>query len=298
MEHIERAGIHSGDSISVYPTQTISKKVKDTIIDYAIRIGKGFKFVGLYNIQFIVDKNEKVYVLEVNPRSSRTVPFLSKITGIGMCNIATKCILGQSLLDQNITPGYMKEDTTQVYVKAPVFSFAKLRSVDTVLGPEMKSTGEALGCDDSLEKALYKALIASGVKIPQYGTVLLTVADEDKKDILDIARRFYRIGYGLYATEGTAGFLKENGLYVHQTKKISEDVEDNVLNLIQEGKVAFVINTNHNHDRKTNQDGFLIRRVSAENNISCMTSLDTANALLKVLESRSFAIASMKESKN
>ena len=202
MEHIERAGIHSGDSISVYPTQTISKKVKDTIIDYAIRIGKGFKFVGLYNIQFIVDKNEKVYVLEVNPRSSRTVPFLSKITGIGMCNIATKCILGQSLLDQNITPGYMKEDTTQVYVKAPVFSFAKLRSVDTVLGPEMKSTGEALGCDDSLEKALYKALIASGVKIPQYGTVLLTVADEDKKDILDIARRFYRIGYGLYATEG------------------------------------------------------------------------------------------------
>lgn len=298
MEHIERAGIHSGDSISVYPTQTISKKVKDTIIDYAIRIGKGFKFVGLYNIQFIVDKNEKVYVLEVNPRSSRTVPFLSKITGIGMCNIATKCILGQSLLDQNITPGYMKEDTTQVYVKAPVFSFAKLRSVDTVLGPEMKSTGEALGCDDSLEKALYKALIASGVKIPQYGTVLLTVADEDKKDILDIARRFYRIGYGLYATEGTAGFLKENGLYVHQTKKISEDVEDNVLNLIQESKVAFVINTNHNHDRKTNQDGFLIRRVSAENNISCMTSLDTANALLKVLESRSFAIASMKESKN
>ena len=208
MEHIERAGIHSGDSISVYPTQTISKKVKDTIIDYAIRIGKGFKFVGLYNIQFIVDKNEKVYVLEVNPRSSRTVPFLSKITGIGMCNIATKCILGQSLLDQNITPGYMKEDTTQVYVKAPVFSFAKLRSVDTVLGPEMKSTGEALGCDDSLEKALYKALIASGVKIPQYGTVLLTVADEDKKDILDIARRFYRIGYGLYATEGTAD--KEN----------------------------------------------------------------------------------------
>ena len=237
MEHIERAGIHSGDSISVYPTQTISKKVKDTIIDYAIRIGKGFKFVGLYNIQFIVDKNEKVYVLEVNPRSSRTVPFLSKITGIGMCNIATKCILGQSLLNQNITPGYMKEDTTQVYVKAPVFSFAKLRSVDTVLGPEMKSTGEALGCDDSLEKALYKALIASGVKIPQYGTVLLTVADEDKKDILDIARRFYRIGYGLYATEGTAGFLKENGLYVHQTKKISEDVEDNVLNLIQEGKI-------------------------------------------------------------
>ena len=298
MEHIERAGIHSGDSISVYPTQTISKKVKDTIIDYAMRIGKGFKFVGLYNIQFIVDKNDKVYVLEVNPRSSRTVPFLSKITGIAMCNIATKCILGQSLLDQNITPGYMKEDTTQVYVKAPVFSFAKLRSVDTILGPEMKSTGEALGCDDSLEKALYKALIASGVKIPQYGTVLLTVADEDKKDILDIARRFYRIGYGLYATEGTAGFLKENGLYVHQTKKISEDVEDNVLNLIQEGKVAFVINTNHNHDRKTNQDGFLIRRVSAENNISCMTSLDTANALLKVLESRSFAIASMKDSKN
>ena len=298
MEHIERAGIHSGDSISVYPTQTISQQVKDTIIDYAIRIGKGFQFVGLYNIQFIVDKNDKVYVLEVNPRSSRTVPFLSKITGVGMCNIATRCILGESLVAQNIVPGYMPEDTSHVYVKAPVFSFAKLRSVDTVLGPEMKSTGEALGCDDSLEKALYKALIASGVKIPQYGTVLLTVADEDKKDILDLARRFYRIGYGLYATAGTADFLNENGLYVHKTKKISEDAEDNVLNLIQEGKGAFVINTNHNHDLKTNQDGFLIRRVSAENNISCMTSLDTANALLKVLESRSFSVSTMKDIDN
>lgn len=298
MEHIERAGIHSGDSISVYPTQTISQQVKDTIIDYAIRIGKGFQFVGLYNIQFIVDKNDKVYVLEVNPRSSRTVPFLSKITGVGMCNIATRCILGESLAAQNIVPGYMPEDTSHVYVKAPVFSFAKLRSVDTVLGPEMKSTGEALGCDDSLEKALYKALIASGVKIPQYGTVLLTVADEDKKDILDLARRFYRIGYGLYATAGTADFLNENGLYVHKTKKISENAEDNVLNLIQEGKVAFVINTNHNHDLKTNQDGFLIRRVSAENNISCMTSLDTANALLKVLESRSFSVSTMKDIDN
>ena len=281
MEHIERAGVHSGDSISVYPTQTISQQVKDTIIDYGTRIGEGFEFVGLYNIQFIVDKEDNVYVLEVNPRSSRTVPFLSKITGVAMSYIATQAILGKSIEEQGYTPGYHPEEEGRVFVKAPVFSFAKLRSVDTVLGPEMKSTGEALGCDDSLEKALYKALIASGVKIPQYGTVLLTVADEDKKDILDIARRFYRIGYGLYATEGTAGFLKENGLYVHQTKKISEDVEDNVLNLIQEGKVAFVINTNHNHDRKTNQDGFLIRRVSAENNISCMTSLDTANAFIE-----------------
>ena len=162
MEHIERAGIHSGDSFSVYPTQTLSDSVKKTIIDYGERIGKGFGFVGLYNIQFIVDKDEKVYVLEVNPRSSRTVPFLSKITGVPMCTIATKAVLGESIKQQGYTPGYHKEDEGHVYVKAPVFSFAKLRSVDTVLGPEMKSTGEALGCDTTFEKALYKALIGSG----------------------------------------------------------------------------------------------------------------------------------------
>ncbi len=296
MEHIERAGIHSGDSISVYPTQSLSKEVKDTIIDYAIRIGKGFEFVGLYNIQFIVDKDNKVYVLEVNPRSSRTVPFLSKITGVPMCTVATKAILGESISSQGYTPGYHVENQTNVYVKAPVFSFAKLRSVDTVLGPEMKSTGEALGFDTSLEKALYKALVASGVKIPMYGTVLMTIADKDKQEALKIAKRLYAIGYGIYATAGTAKFLEENGLFVHVAAKISEDTtKENVLDIIQKGKVSFVINTMEDKNRATSNDGFLIRRVAAENNISCMTSLDTADAICKVLESRSFSMISMNE---
>ncbi|MBQ3273438.1 MAG: carbamoyl-phosphate synthase large subunit [Solobacterium sp.] len=296
MEHIERAGIHSGDSISVYPTQTVSEDVRQTIIDYAVRIGKGFRFIGLYNIQFIVDHNEKVYVLEVNPRSSRTVPFLSKITGIPMCQAATRAILGESLIAQGYTPGYHPEKPGRVYVKAPVFSFAKLRSVDTVLGPEMKSTGEALGADVNLEKALYKALQGSGVQIPQYGNVLFTIADEDKPAALDLARRFYGIGYGLYATAGTAAYLEDNGLFVHRAAKISEESSDEtVIDIIQHGKVSFVVNTIESGSHGSRNDGFLIRRVSAENNISCMTSLDTAGALLKVLESRSFAMVSMNE---
>ncbi len=296
MEHIERAGIHSGDSISVYPSQSLSKEVKNTIIDYAIRIGKGFGFVGLYNIQFIVDKQDRVYVLEVNPRSSRTVPFLSKITNVPMCEIATKAILNESISSQGYTPGYREDDKSNVYVKAPVFSFAKLRSVDTVLGPEMKSTGEALGFDTSLEKALYKALVASGVKIPMYGTVFMTIADKDKQEALKIAKRLYAIGYGIYATSGTAKFLEDNGLFVHSVAKISdENAKENVLDIIQKGKVSFVINTMEDRNRATSLDGFLIRRVSAENNISCMTSLDTAEAICKVLESRSFLMTSMND---
>ncbi|MGM9912377.1 carbamoyl-phosphate synthase large subunit [Floccifex sp.] len=295
MEHIERAGIHSGDSISVYPTQRIDEKTKQTIIDYATRIGKGFKFVGLYNIQFIVDKNNRVYVLEVNPRSSRTVPFLSKITGVPMSYIATKCVLGQSIVDQGLTPGYHPEDKGHVYVKAPVFSFSKLHKVDTVLGPEMKSTGEALGCDVSLEKALYKALIASGVNIPMHGSVLFTISDETKKEAYELAKRFYAIGYGIYATEGTANYLQERGLYVHKVNKIDDEQNDSVLDIIRKGQVNFVINTMTNKDRKVNDDGYMIRRVSAENNISCMTSLDTAEALLQVLESLSFSTISMNE---
>lgn len=296
MEHIERAGIHSGDSISVYPTQIVSQEVKNTIIDYAVRIGKGFHFVGLYNIQFIVDHNQKVYVLEVNPRSSRTVPFLSKITGVPMANIATKCVLGQSIEEQGYTPGYHKEEKHRVFVKAPVFSFAKLRSVDTVLGPEMKSTGEALGCDVTLEKALYKALIASGVKIPSHGSVLFTIGDSEKAEAAQMAKRFYNIGYGIYATSGTAKYLRDEGLYVHEVAKISEDSDlPDCIDIIRKGEVNFVINTMENKSKNTRNDGFIIRRVSAENNISCMTSLDTANALLNVLESRSFTMISMNE---
>ena len=294
MEHIERAGIHSGDSISVYPAQSISQKVKDTIIDYGIRIGKGFHFIGLYNIQFIVDKEEKVYVLEVNPRSSRTVPFLSKITGVPMSHVATQCVLGQSLQQQGYGNDTVKEEGNRVFVKAPVFSFAKLRSVDTVLGPEMKSTGEALGGDVTLEKALYKALLASGVKIPNHGNVLMTIADEDKEEGLQIAKRFSDIGYGILATAGTASFLNQHGIFVKVVKKISEDDQDNVLDIIRKGKVNYVINTMSN-EKEVTKDGFLIRRVSAENNISCFTSFDTANAILKVLESLNFTTISMNE---
>ena len=294
MEHIERAGIHSGDSISVYPPQSISQKVKDTIIEYGIRIGKGFKFIGLYNIQFIVDKEEKVYVLEVNPRSSRTVPFLSKITGVAMSHVATQCVLGHSLQEQGYPLDAVKEEGDRVFVKAPVFSFAKLRSVDTVLGPEMKSTGEALGGDVTLEKALYKALLASGVKIPNHGNVLMTIADMDKEEGLAIAKRFSNIGYGILATAGTAAFLNEHDIHVKTVKKISEDDENNVLDIIRKGKVNYVINTMSNEKEVTN-DGFLIRRVSAENNISCFTSFDTANAILKVLESLNFTTISMNE---
>lgn len=293
MEHIERAGIHSGDSISVYPPQSISKHVQDTIIDYSIRIGKGFHFIGLYNIQFIVDAQEHVYVLEVNPRSSRTVPFLSKITGVAMSHVATRCILGFSLEEQGFMEG-VQPIGERVFVKAPVFSFAKLRSVDTVLGPEMKSTGEALGGDVTLEKALYKALLASGIKIPNHGNTLMTIADEDKEEGLQIAKRFSAIGYGIYATSGTAKFLQEHGLFVNVVHKISQAEEMNVLDVIRKGKVNYVINT-MSADKEVTNDGFLIRRVAAENTISCFTSFDTANAILKVLESLNFTTISMNE---
>ena len=295
MEHIERAGIHSGDSISVYPPQTISDKVRDTIIDYGIRIGKGFHFIGLYNIQFIVEADtEQVYVLEVNPRSSRTVPFLSKITGVPMSHIATRCVLGDTLAEQGYEEG-IRPFADRVFVKAPVFSFAKLRSVDTVLGPEMKSTGEALGGDVTLEKALYKALLASGVRIPNHGNVLMTIADDDKEEGLTIAKRFSAIGYGIYATSGTASFLQENGLFVKNVNKIAQSGDLNVLDVIRKGKVNYVINTMSSGNKEATNDGFLIRRVSAENNISCFTSFDTANAILKVLESLNFTTISMNE---
>ena len=295
MEHIERAGVHSGDSFSVYPAPTLSQKVKETIVDYAVRIGKGFRFVGLYNIQFIVDKDENVYVLEVNPRSSRTVPFLSKITSVPMSHIATMCVLGHSLSEQGYPIDCVKEEEKRVFVKAPVFSFAKLRSVDTTLGPEMKSTGEALGGDVTLHKALHKALIASGIKVPLQGNVLITVADRDKEEALKIARRFFDIGYGIYATNGTAKYLRAHGIFVHDAIKISENPDKNILNLIRMGRINYIINTMEPHKSASSTDGFLIRRVAAENSISCFTSLDTAYAILGVVESMSFTAISMNE---
>lgn len=298
MEHIERAGVHSGDSISVYPAPTASQKVKDTITDYAIRIGKGFHFIGLYNIQFIVETDkksgeERVYVLEVNPRSSRTVPFLSKVTNVPMSYVATRCVLGDSLKEQGYEEGVHPE-SERVFVKAPVFSFAKLRSVDTTLGPEMKSTGEALGGDVTLEKALYKALLASGVKIPLHGNVLITVADDDKQEGLKIAKRFSAIGYGIYATKGTAQYLSSNGIYVKTVDKVKEETDNNVIDVIRKGRVNYVVNT-MSISSEVNRDGFEIRRAAAENNISCFTSLDTANAILRVLESQTFTTISMNE---
>ncbi len=293
MEHIERAGVHSGDSISVYPTQTVSQKVKDTIIDYTKRIGEGFHFIGLYNIQFIVDDNENVYVLEVNPRSSRTVPFLSKITNIAMANVATLAILGKSLKEQGFNELY-KAEGNKVFVKAPVFSFAKLRKVDTLLGPEMKSTGEALGFDSSFEKALYKALVASGVKIPLQGNILFTIDDSHKDEALDLAKRFSDIGYGIYATGGTAKFLRDNNLFVREVAKINETGNEGIIDTIRLGKVDYVINIIENSSR-THNDSVDIRRASAENNISCITSLDTAYALLKVIESMGFAVTAISD---
>ena len=293
MEHIERAGVHSGDSISVYPAPTLSEEVKKTIADYAIRIGKGFEFIGLFNIQFIVDADNKVYVLEVNPRSSRTVPFLSKITEVPMSHVATKCVLGHSLAEQGYEEG-VKPEGSRYFVKAPVFSFAKLRSVDATLGPEMKSTGEALGSDITLEKALYKALLASGVKVPLRGNVLITVANEDKEEAYMIAKRFSDIGYGIYATAGTAKYLKDKGLYVREAAKVNDEGKNNVLDIIRRGRVNYVVNT-MSEDKNTSLDGFLIRRVSAENNISCFTSLDTAEAILGVVEAQNFTTISMNE---
>jgi carbamoyl-phosphate synthase large subunit len=289
MEHIERAGVHSGDSIAVYPPQTLSPAIKQKLIDYTERLAKGLNIIGLLNIQYVVSHDE-VYVIEVNPRSSRTVPFLSKITNVPMAKIATKIILGQSLIEQGHTSGLVPEKMG-VYVKVPVFSFEKLRRVDITLGPEMKSTGEVMGKDSTLEKALYKGLIASKMKIKKYGTVLLTVADKDKEEALKLAKRFAEIGYQLVATSGTANYLKTAGVHVDIVGKIgSEGIT--LLDFIRKGKVQLVINT-LTRGKQPERDGFKIRRESVENGIPCLTSLDTADAILKVIESMTFSTIAM-----
>ncbi|MDL4839998.1 carbamoyl-phosphate synthase large subunit [Aquibacillus rhizosphaerae] len=284
MEHIERAGVHSGDSMAVYPTQRISEKVKQECVDITLKIASRLQVKGLINIQFVVHK-EEVYVLEVNPRASRTIPFLSKITGVTMANLATKCILGQSLIEMGYKEGVLPEPS-HVSVKVPVFSFEKLRSVDTILGPEMKSTGEAIGRDKTLEKALYKGLIASGLSIPMEGSVLLTVADKDKQEMMEIASRFHHLGFQLYATEGTASFVEEAGIPVKQVGKIGSEGR-NVLSIIEDGEVQFVINT-LTSGQQPRSDGFRIRREAVEHGIACLTSLDTAEAILNVIDSTTF----------
>ncbi|SHN15378.1 carbamoyl-phosphate synthase large subunit [Gracilibacillus kekensis] len=284
MEHIERAGVHSGDSIAVYPTQRLSEEIKQTCVDTTIKIAEKLGVKGLINIQFVVHKNE-VYVLEVNPRASRTIPFLSKITGVTMANLATRCIIGDSLANIGYQSGLLPEPET-VSVKVPVFSFEKLRSVDTMLGPEMKSTGEAIGRDRTLEKALYKGLTASGLKIPMEGAVLITVADKDKEEACQIAKRFFELGFHLYATAGTAEAIKNLNLPVTEVGKVGTEGK-NVLSIIEQGEVQVVVNS-LTSGKKPRSDGFRIRREAVEHGIACLTSLDTAEAIVNVIDSTTF----------
>ena len=292
MELVERTGIHSGDSISVYPTFSISDKVKGTILQYAIKLGLGIGIVGLYNIQFIVDDKEDVYVIEVNPRSSRTVPFLSNATGYSLADIATEVILGKSLKEQGIFDIY-PEEKKRWYVKVPVFSFNKIRGLDAYLSPEMKSTGEAIGYDDKFYRAMYKALQASGMKLQNYGTVFVTVSNKDKDEALPLIRRFYNLGFNIEATRGTAEFLKANGIRTHALAKISEGSEE-IPQAIRQGHIAYIINTSDiSRSATTADDGRQIRRLATENNVNIFTSLDTVAILLDVLEETTLCISTI-----
>jgi len=290
MEHVERTGIHSGDSISVYPTFSVSRKAKETILDYTRKLGLGIGIVGLYNIQFIVDKQEQVYVIEVNPRSSRTVPFLSKATGYSLADIATKVILGESLKSQGYTEIYPAERQRH-YVKAPAFSFSKLRGLDAYLSPEMKSTGEAIGYDKTLTRALYKALQSSGMNVMNYGSIFVTIADADKEEALPLIRRFYELGFNIEATHGTAVFLKEHGIRTRIRKKLSEGSEE-ILDSIRRGYVTYVINT-RDINADSELDGYAIRRCAVENNVTMFTALDTVRVLLDVLEETTLCISTV-----
>ncbi len=282
MELVERTGVHSGDSTSIYPPMSISQKVRDTIADYTTRLGLGIGIRGLFNIQFIVDKADNVFVIEVNPRASRSVPFLSKSTGFPLVLIATRVMLGESLRDQGITR-MIPADKKRWYVKAPAFSFAKLDGMDAYLSPEMKSTGEAIGYDDRLNRALYKALQASGVKVKQYGTVLATIADEDKEEALPLIKRFYQLGFNIEATAGTAAFLKQHGIRTRVRGKLSEGSDD-ILTSIHSGYVSYIINTRAILSGAHSEDGIEIRRCAVQNGVTIFTSLDTVRILLDVLE--------------
>lgn len=289
MEHVERAGVHSGDSIAVYPPQSLSEEIKNQIVDITIKIAKGLEVIGLVNIQFVIF-NEQVYVIEVNPRSSRTVPFLSKVTNIPMANVATKLIMGKKLAEMGYSSGLWPEDD-HVSVKVPVFSFAKLRRVDTTLGPEMKSTGEVMGRDVSFAKALYKGLIGAGMKIPPTGSIIATVADKDKEEVIEIMQGYARLGYKIVATGGTAKALADAGLKVDKVNKLSEG-SPNILDLIRNGEAHFVVNT-LTKGKTPERDGFRIRREAVENGVVCMTSLDTVKALLRMLEAINFSSSAM-----
>ena len=291
MEHVEKTGIHSGDSISVYPTFSVSQKAKDKIIDYTVRLGRRIGIVGLYNIQFILDGEEDVYVIEVNPRSSRTVPFLSKATGVPMADIATRVILGHSLREQGITEVYGRE-RSRWFVKAPAFSFAKIRGMESYLSPEMKSTGEAIGYDNKLTRALYKALQSSGMTVANYGTIFLTIADKDKQDALPLVRRFYDLGFNIEATKGTAEFLRQHGIRTRTRRKLSEGSTE-IIDSLRQGHVSYVINTIDINQHNTRLDGYEIRHTAVENNVTIFTALETVKVLLDVLEEITLGVSTI-----
>ena len=290
MELVERTGVHSGDSISVYPTFSVSDKVKGTILQYAKKLGPSIGIVGLYNIQFIVDENDDVYIIEVNPRSSRTVPFLSKSTGCSLADIATEVILGTSLKEQGIFNLYHPEKERH-YVKVPVFSFNKLNGLDTYLSPEMKSTGEAIGYDNKLNRALYKALQASGTRMRNYGTVFVTLAGRDKEEALPLVERFYNLGFNIEATPGTADFLKEHGIRTRTLRKLGDNSD--ILDRIRSGHMAYIINTREPGNDHKESDGHRIRLCASENNVTLFTSLDTVGVVLDVLEETTLTISTI-----
>ena len=291
MELVERTGVHSGDSISVYPSYSISDRVKGVILQYTKKLGLGIGIVGLFNVQFIVDSHERVYIIEVNPRSSRTVPFLSKATGFSLADIATEVILGRSLKEQGIF-GIYPDEKPRHYVKVPVFSSNKIKGLDAYLSPEMKSTGEAIGYDRSLSRAMYKALQASGMKLQNYGTVVVTLADEDKEEALPMVRSFYNMGFNIAATEGTAAFLKKNGIRTRRLGKLSEGSSE-ILDLIRSGFVSYVINTRAVSSGTHSQDGASIRRCAIENGVTIFTSLDTARIVTEVLEEMTISVSTI-----
>ena len=291
MELVERTGVHSGDSISVYPSFSISDKVKGIILQYAKKLGKAIGIVGLYNIQFIVDENDDVYIIEVNPRSSRTVPFLSKSTGYSLADIATEVILGKSLKEQGIFQLY-PEEKKRYYVKVPVFSFQKIKGLDAYLSPEMKSTGEAIGYDKKLSRAMYKALVAAGTKVQNYGTVIVTLADEDKEEAVPLIRRFYDLGFNIEATDLTAKTMREHGIRTRTLRKLSEG-STQILDAIRAGYVSYVINTRAIMSGVHYEDGTAIRQTAVENGVTIFTSLDTVRVLLDVLEETTLTISTI-----
>jgi carbamoyl-phosphate synthase large subunit len=283
MEHIERAGVHSGDSMAVCPPVTLSRKVQDAVVDYATRLALALRVRGLMNIQFVLGGDGTLYVLEVNPRASRTVPYLSKITGIPMVNVATKCMLGRKLRDLGHQPGLFAARPYYA-VKAPVFSFAKLTEVDINLGPEMKSTGEIMGIDADYSKALYKAMVAAGVEVPNEGALIATIADRDKEEAGELIRELAELGFRIYATGGTQKYLEKIGVAATPVKKIGEG-SPNVIDLVRSGEIHLVLNT-LSPERNPEREGARIRRASVEHSIPCLTSLDTARALLFALTTR------------